>query len=134
MHYTIERVNKDEPFGDILDSMRRAGNDPGKAQAFALARQLAVKHPDSTVFVNEVISRDEENIIAAVNANDDVRSKYPEIEYLDMKKYKTLEKQFLGTVSREIGKGRDPFEVYDEIISHLHSAFETKRPVETASV
>lgn len=119
MHYTIERTRKDEPFGDILDSNRRAGNEPGKAQAFALARQLGRKHPDSTIFVNEVISRDEENIIAVVNANAEVMEKYPDIEYLDTKKRHKLLKFFQEAVQEEVKRGASEDDAKATIINLL---------------
>jgi len=119
MHYTIERTRKEEPFGDILDSCRRAGNDPGKAQAFALARSLGRKYPDCTIFVNEVLSRDDENIVAVVNANDDVREKYPEIEYLDFKHHQKLIDMFKKTLNDEIKKGASEDEARESVIQLL---------------
>lgn len=123
MHYTIERTRKDEPFGDILDSNRRAGNEAGKAQAFALARTLGRKYPDSTIFVNEVISRDDENVIAAINANADVKEKYPKIEYLeDTKKRQRLIKLFLEVIQEEIKRGVPADDAKATIINLLTEA------------
>jgi len=119
MHYTIERTSKKAPFGDILESNRRAGNEPGKAQAYALARQLGKDHPDCTIFVNEVISRDEENIIAVVNANDDVKAKYPDIEYLDIKRFQKLLKAFKESLEGEIARGSTEREARESIYKLL---------------
>lgn len=119
MHYTIERTRKDEPFGDILESNRRAGNDPGKAQAFALARSLGRKHPDCTIFVNEVLNRDDENIIAAVNANEDVRREYPDLEYLDMKHHQKLIELFRKTISDEVKRGASEDDARSSVINLL---------------
>lgn len=125
MHYTIERVNKDEPFGPILDSMRRAGNEPGKAQAFALARQLGKKHPEDTIFVNEILGRDEDIIVAVVNANDDIKFRYPDIDYLDKKKHAKLQKLFLETLNEEVKKGLTTGAAREVVIQML---VETRSP------
>lgn len=119
MHYTIERTDKKEPFGDILESYRRAGNEPGKAQAFALARQLGKTHPDCTIFVNEVVGRDAENIIAVVNANDDVKRQYTDIEYLDIKQYHKLVKSFQETLKRDIDRGVPEAQARETLINLL---------------
>jgi hypothetical protein len=122
MHYTIERTRKDEPFGDILESYRRAGNEAGKAQAFAVARQLTRKHPDSTAFVNEVTGRDDERIIAVSNANSQVKEQLPEIEYLDKKKHAKLFTAFAASVKEEMKSGIPEDEARESVIRILQEA------------
>lgn len=123
MHYIIEVVNKDEPFGDILETMRRAGNPTGKAQAFTLARQLGKVHTENTIFVNEIVSRDEELLVAAYNANDDVKEKYPQIEYLDLPKLNAFEKNFVKEVEEWVNRGHAPGEGCEKVLVRLQEVF-----------
>lgn len=85
MHYIVERVHKTDPFGEIIDSSRRAGNEPGRAQAYSMARQLGKRYPDQIIFVTQIISREEIKVLAVVNATPEVTAKYPGAEILDKK-------------------------------------------------
>lgn len=83
MHYIVERVHKTDPFGEIIDSSRRAGNEPGRAQAYSMARQLGKRYPEQIIFVTQVISREEIKVLAVVNTTPEVTAKYPDAEVID---------------------------------------------------
>lgn len=94
MHYIVERVHKSDPFGDIIDSSRRAGNEPGRAQAYTMARQFGKRYPEQIIFVTQVISREEIKVIAIVNSTPEVTAKYPDAEVIKDRKQSKHQQYF----------------------------------------
>lgn len=120
MHYTIERINE---AGEILDSSKRAGNEPGKAQSFTLARQLGKRFPTDTILVTEIISKHEENIIAVYNPQGKLTIG-PDVERLDLK-FTAFEKKVIDEVQKEIDKGHNKATAIDMVFNRLHKIVET---------
>jgi hypothetical protein len=131
VHYIVERVHKTDPFGEIIDSSKRAGNEPGRAQAYTLARQLGKRYPDQIIFINKVISRDETQIAAIVNATPEVIAKYPAAEVILNKKLSKAQIAFDDMVSSHMAVNNSTREVALKEVQRILA--ENTQVVETGS-
>lgn len=120
MHYTIERIDK--VTCEIKSSSRRAGNDPGLAQALNLGRRLNKQHPEDTILITAIHGKDkEEQVIAVANPYELLEAQIdPQVVRLDQKKLTTLQKQFQKALEeRMTGNGETELEAKGRLLEEL---------------